>query len=227
MDYLKLFHRALHRRDGPLFLRVMDAINALLRAFKYPTLPPDPYEATLGNSLRDNIRARAGPSVPDKIITQMLGEAYDRIVRPNFNQLKSYSAWSSEVYGELLPPFITEIMRITGLKEGMLFADFGSGVGNVLLQTSLATGCRSYGIEIMPAPARIAREQLKHFQDRCRMWGLSMGSVELEEGSMLQSQKVDEVIRQADVVLVNNERFDEKRERYSGFCNRRAFRSDR
>ena len=174
--------------------------------------PIDPYETTFGNSMRDNVRAWAGPSIPDKIIAQILGEAYDRTVRPNFHLLKSYSAWSSEVYGELLPPFITQIMRITGLKQGMLFADFGSGVGNVLLQTSLATGCRSYGIEIMPTPARVAREQLKHFQDRCRMWGLRMGSVELEEGDMLASQRADEVIRQADVVLVNNERFDETRE---------------
>ena len=87
--------------------------------------------------------------------------------------------------------------------------DLGSGVGNVCLQASLATGCRSYGIELMPAPAKLARSQLEQFRMRCRMWGVEMGEVELEEGNMLESVRTDELLGQADVVLVNNKVFKE------------------
>lgn len=211
VDYLKLFHRALNRRDGPLFLKVMDAINALLRAFKYPPLPADVFDQPLENVMRDAVR-RWPSGVPDKVVTQVLGEAYDRAVKPYSDLLnKNYTPFSSQVYGELLPPFITEVIKNTGLNENSLFVDLGSGVGNVVLQTSLATGCRSYGVEIMPNPAKIAREQLEQFRIRCRMWGLTLGPVELEEGDMLESRRAAELLQQADVVLVNNKVFSEER----------------
>lgn len=211
MDYLKLFQRALNRHDGPLFLKVMDAINALLRAFKYPSLPPDVFQPPVGNLMREAIRTWPSSNIPDKVVTQILSEAYDRAVKPYSDLLnKNYTPFSSQVYGELLPPFICDIIKTTRLKEKSLFVDLGSGVGNVVLQTSLATGCTSYGIEVMPAPARIAREQLEQFQIRCRMWGLRMGPVELEEGDMLESKRVVEILQQADVVLVNNKVFSEE-----------------
>ena len=63
------------------------------------------------------------------------------------------------------------------LHPGEVVLDLGSGVGNVVMQASLETGCRSYGIEIMPGPAGIARSQLAQFRTRCRMWGVRMGEV--------------------------------------------------
>jgi [histone H3]-lysine79 N-trimethyltransferase len=117
---------------------------------------------------------------------------------------KPYKVWSNEVYGELLPPLLSEIFSVTGLGPDSLFMDLGSGVGNAVLQASMLTGCTSYGIEIGKMPAQLARAQLEQMKKRCRMWGFSMGDVELEEGDMLKSERVPDMMKKADVVLINN-----------------------
>jgi len=61
----------------------------------------------------------------------------------------------------------------------------------------------------MPHPARVARDMSEQIQIRCRMWGVRMGKVELEEGNMLSSRRMDELISKADVVLVDNKVFEE------------------
>src|SRR5262249_31551588 len=135
-----------------------------------------------------------------------------RAVGPHVQTLRNYEAFSSEVYGELMPPFVSDIVLSTGLGKDSLLIDLGSGVGNVVMQASLQSGCRRFGIVVMPAPAKVAREQLEQFKIRCNMWGVSMGEVELEEGDMLKSERVNELIPKADVVLVNNKVFLESRE---------------
>lgn len=212
MDYLNLLQRAIRKRNGPLFLKVLDAINALLRALKYPTVPPDVFDPPPPNILRDAVKAFSDSAIPPPVLNRIIEETYQRAVGPNVHELNRYEAFSSEVYGELLPPFVTEIIKTTGINQNTLLLDLGSGVGNVCLHASLATGCRSYGIELMPAPAKLARSQHEQFQSRCRMWGLQMGEVELEEGNMLESRRTDELLKQADVVLVNNKVFKESRE---------------
>lgn len=83
------------------------------------------------------------------------------------------------------------------------------------MQASLETGCKSFGIEIQPLAASLAREQLVQFRTRCRMWGVKMGEVELEQGDMLSSRRVDELIAKADVVLINNKVFEGSRTSFS------------
>ncbi|KAI8983191.1 S-adenosyl-L-methionine-dependent methyltransferase [Trametes punicea] len=205
VDYLRLVQRAIHRRDGPLFLKAMDAINALLCMLKYPPLSMDPFDLAPPNQLCANVRSWT--RMPSPVVQRIIDETYQRAVGPHVHRLTRYEAFSSEVYGELMPTFVSDIIRATGLREGMLFLDLGAGVGNVVLQAALETGCRAYGIEIMPEPAKIGRSQLEHFQMRCRMWGVRMGEVELEQGDMLKSEKVDKLVREADVVLVNNKVF--------------------
>ncbi|KAI0693641.1 histone methylation protein DOT1-domain-containing protein [Cytidiella melzeri] len=209
VDYLNLLQRAIRKRNGPLFYKVLDAVNALLRALKYPTVPPDVFDPPSPNNLREAVKSFSKSKIPSKILLRIIEETYQRVVGPHVSELNRYEAFSSEVYGELLPPFVTEIIKTTGINQKTLFLDLGSGVGNVLLQASLATGCRGYGIELMHAPAKLARQQLEQFQLRCRMWGLQMGEVELEEGNMLESARTNELIKQADVVLVNNKVFKE------------------
>ena len=209
MDYLNLLQRAIRKRNGPLFLKVLDAINALLRAFKYPTVPPDIFDPPSPNLLLEAVKSFPESKIPSSVLNRIIEETYQRAVGPNVHELSRYEAFSSEVYGELLPPFVTEIIKTVGITEHTLLMDLGSGVGNVCLQASLATGCRSYGIELMPAPAKLARSQLEQFRMRCRMWGVEMGEVELEEGNMLESVRTDELLGQADVVLVNNKVFKE------------------
>lgn len=213
MDYLKLFKRAVNRRDGPLLVKVMDAINTLLRFLKYPPIPADPFEAGSANALRTAVQS--WKAIPKDVVMRVIEETYQRVVGPRMRDLKKYSAFSNEVYGELMPSFVSEMVRRTGLREDALFLDLGSGVGNVVLQASLQTGCRSYGIELNRGPAEIARGQLEQLQMRCRMWGVRMGEVELEEGDMERSERLDRLVKEADVVLVNNKVFAEARE--SGF----------
>ncbi|RDX51423.1 DOT1-domain-containing protein [Lentinus brumalis] len=205
IDYLQLLRDALLRKDGPLFLKVLDAINALFRLLKYPPLPLDPFEVSSPNTFSQAVKSWT--CMPTEVIERLVEEAYQRAVGPNIDMLKRYEAFSSEVYGELMPTFVSDIFRATGLSESSLFLDLGSGVGNVVLQASLETGCRSFGVEIMPGPAKLARSQLEQFKTRCRMWGVRMGEVELEEGDMLKSAKVDQLVKEADVVLVNNKVF--------------------
>ncbi|KAI0762345.1 S-adenosyl-L-methionine-dependent methyltransferase [Fomes fomentarius] len=205
VDYLRLLQRAIKNENGPLFIKVMDAINTLLALLKYPPVPLDPFQPSPTNELRDMVQSWT--HIPSPVVQRLVDEAYQRAVGPNIEMLRRYEAFSSEVYGELMPSFVTDILRTTGLKEDSLFVDLGSGVGNVVMQASLETGCRSFGIELMPGPAEIARSQLEQFKMRCRMWGVRMGPVELVEGDMLMSPRVDALVKEADVVLVNNKVF--------------------
>jgi [histone H3]-lysine79 N-trimethyltransferase len=146
--------------------------------------------------------------VPKEVRGRVYEETYQRCVGPSAMRLeKSYKVWSNEVYGELLPHLLSEIFNVTGLGPNSLFMDLGSGVGNAVLQASMLTGCTSYGIEIGKMPAQLARAQLEQMKKRCRMWGFSMGDVELEEGDMLKSEQVPEMMKKADVVLINNKVF--------------------
>lgn len=214
-NLLRLLRRANNRNDGPELLRVMDAINAILRLFKHPVPPLDPFAPSPQSCFREAVRSWT--HVPFPVVQRIVDETYQRAVAPHAKQLKRYQSFSSEVYGELLPSFVSDIFRAAGLREDSLFLDLGSGVGNVVLQASLETGCKSYGIEIMPSPARLARSQLEQFKMRCKMWGVRHGEIELEEGDMLKSARVDQLVKEADVVLVNNKVFLEPRMSFHRF----------
>ena len=208
---LRAIQRAIHLQNGPLFLLAMNRINALLHSFKYPEVPRDPYTLapTNPNSLMQMVETWTQTGMPKKVLMRIIDENYQRTVGPNVPSLKQYEAFSSTVYGELMPALSHEMIRLTKLHEDSLFLDLGSGVGNVVVQASLQTGCKSYGIELMPHPARVARDMSEQIQIRCRMWGVRMGKVELEEGNMLSSRRMDELISKADVVLVDNKVFEE------------------
>ncbi|KAI1785576.1 DOT1-domain-containing protein [Ganoderma leucocontextum] len=196
VDYLRLLRRAIKQEDGLLFVQAMGAINTLLSLLKYPPLSPDPFDPLPSNELRPMVRSWT--RIPKEVVHRIVDETYQRAVGPHIDMLKRYEAFSSEVYGELMPEFVTDLVRATGLTEESVFLDLGS---------ALETGCTSYGIEIMPGPAKIARSQLEQFKTRCRMWGVRAGRVDLEEGDMLRSTKADELVKTADVVLVNNKVF--------------------
>lgn len=209
VNYLKTLRRAITKQDGPLFLKTMTCVNAILRVLKYPPLPDDPLLPPGENVLREHVRRWNPAGIPKDVSLRLIEETYQRCVGPHVQALRNYEAFSSETYGELMPSLVSEIIRHTGLRENSLFLDLGCGVGNVVLQASLQTGCKSFGIEIMSAPAGIARDQLEQLKIRTRMWGVKMGEVELEEGDMLKSEKVARLMSEADVVLVNNKVFKE------------------
>jgi H3 lysine-79-specific histone-lysine N-methyltransferase len=98
-------------------------------------------------------------------------------------------------------------MQETRLGPDSVFVDLGSGVGNCLIQASLATGCTSYGFESMPGASGLAARQLDEARSRARMWGIHMGSVQARQADFLSSADVDQVLKRADVILVNNYAF--------------------
>ncbi|KIK96871.1 hypothetical protein PAXRUDRAFT_137493, partial [Paxillus rubicundulus Ve08.2h10] len=209
-DHLRVLQRAIRRHDGLLFLSTLETVNHLLRSLKYPALPADVFLPAPPNVLMSTVHTWThSRGIPEKVLLRIIDETYQRSVGPNIGKLNRYEAFSSEVYGELMPSFTSDIISATCLNSSSLLIDLGSGVGNVLLQASLQTGCRSYGIELMEGPADVASEQLRQFGKRCRMWGVRMGPVELEKGDMLGSKRVSELLGEADVVLVNNKVFQQ------------------
>ncbi|TFK38629.1 S-adenosyl-L-methionine-dependent methyltransferase [Crucibulum laeve] len=206
---LRAVQRAIHLQDGPLFLRAMEQVNQIIRRIKHPEPPADPFDPPRPNPMMQAVHTWRETGIPKKVLMRIIEENYQRCVGPNVPSLKRYEAFSSTVYGELMPSLTHEIIKITKLKEGSLFLDLGSGVGNVVVQASLQTGCKSFGVELMPHPARVARDMVEQIRIRCRMWGITVGDMELEEGNMLESKRVDELISKADVLLVDNKVFEE------------------
>ncbi|KIY47005.1 DOT1-domain-containing protein, partial [Fistulina hepatica ATCC 64428] len=203
---LRSVQRAIHMHDGPLFVETMQTVNNILRDVKYPVLPDD---------LIDNPAdlPRHTPykwtDLPKDVLMRVLEENYQRCVGPHVPTLKKYEAFSSTVYGELMPSLSYEIVRLTKLHQDSLFLDLGSGVGQVVVQAALQSGCMGVGVEISEQPAEIAARMRTQFLTRCRMWGLNVGEIEFEHNDMLTSARIDELLPEADVVLVDNKVFAE------------------
>jgi H3 lysine-79-specific histone-lysine N-methyltransferase len=203
----------------------MEEINRLLWGFKYnaKSAVPDGAEDDALSSpepapqtaLASAAEAWDGVGLPQAVLERVVEETYQRAVGPDVPSLRRYEAFSSEVYGELTPRFVSELVRVGGLGPGKLFVDLGAGVANVVCQAALESGCAAFGVEVNAAPARVAAEHARQFEIRAKMWGLTHGAIELEQGDMLNSRRVDELLPQADVVLVNNKVFTEDRARAS------------
>lgn len=140
-------------------------------------------------------------------VQRILDQVYSRTVSPQVESLRAYQNGTDNVYGELLPPLVSEMFREAELKSDHIFVDLGSGVGNVVLQAALEVGCESWGCEIMENPCKLAELQAKEFPARARMWGLSVGKLHLLKGDFIESKRIGDVLKKADVVLVNNQAF--------------------
>lgn len=140
-------------------------------------------------------------------VKRILTQIYVRTVSPKVETLRVYQNGSDNVYGELLPRFISEILCKTELSHEQVFVDLGSGVGNVVLQAALEVGAESWGIEMMKNPCDLAEQQAKEFPARTRLWGLSAGEVNLLRGDFTENPRIGELLKRADVVLVNNQAF--------------------
>ncbi|KAL1844409.1 hypothetical protein VTJ49DRAFT_88 [Mycothermus thermophilus] len=152
-----------------------------------------------------NIDAMRG--IPPELVEFILDQVYDRTVAPKVDLLTKYENGTDNVYGELLHPFVTDIFDRTKLSSDKVFVDLGSGAGSVTLQAALERGCESWGCEVMENACNLAEAQQQEFAERCRLWGLSPGSVHLERGDFRKSERTLEALKRADVVLVNNQAF--------------------
>lgn len=143
-----------------------------------------------------------------KLVERILSQACARTVSLSIKVLGEYMNGTDNVYGELLPRFVSTILkRDTRMKSDQIFVDLGSGVGNVVLQAALEIGCESWGCEMMKNYCDLAEVQQAEFQARCRLWGLAAGGIHLERGDFLTNTTLAEVLPKADVVLVNNQVF--------------------
>ncbi|KAL4919719.1 S-adenosyl-L-methionine-dependent methyltransferase [Aspergillus aurantiobrunneus] len=140
-------------------------------------------------------------------VERILTQIYSRTVSPRVESLRRYENGSDNVYGELLPRFISNIFKETGLKSHHVFVDLGSGVGNVVLQAALEIGCESWGCEMMQNACDLAELQQSEFKARCRLWGIAPGKTHLVQGDFLKEQSIIDVLKRADVVLINNQAF--------------------
>ena len=140
-------------------------------------------------------------------VERILNQIYARTVSPRVESLRQYENGSDNVYGELLPRFISNIFKETKLKSGHVFVDLGSGVGNVVLQAALEIGCESWGCEMMTNACDLAELQQAEFKARCRLWGIAPGKTHLVRGDFLEQEGITDVLKRADVVLINNQAF--------------------
>lgn len=140
-------------------------------------------------------------------VERILNQVYVRTVSPRVESLRQYENGTDNVYGELLPRFISTIFTETKLKSGQVFVDLGSGVGNVVLQAALEIGCESWGCEMMTNACDLAELQQAEFKARCRLWGIAPGKTHLVRGDFLEEESIINVLKRADVVLINNQAF--------------------
>lgn len=156
-------------------------------------------------SIAKKLDATNRPSLP--LVERILTQIYSRTVSPRVESLKQYENGSDNVYGELLPRFASTIFKETGLKSGQVFVDLGSGVGNVVLQAALEVGCESWGCEMMQNACDLADIQQAEFKARCRLWGIAPGKTHLARGDFLAEEGIINVLKRADVILINNQAF--------------------
>lgn len=148
--------------------------------------------------------------VPLSFIHDFLQIVYTRSIHPHANKLKHYKAFSNYVYGELLPKFLSNVYKQCGLNKSSVFLDLGSGVGNCVIQAAIEYGCKfSAGCEIMPEASNLTEIQYKELQGRCKLMGINLRPVQffLRE-SFVDNENVDTLVKDCDVILINNFLFD-------------------
>ena len=191
---LRKLKRATSRPAGEEFSMLIEEWNQLLRRLR---------DKGIITKALDEMK-----SLDLKLVERILTQTYSRTVSLHVRQLVQYENGTDNIYGELLPKFISTILKKdTKLHSGQIFVDLGSGVGNVVLQAALEIGCESWGCEMMDKACNLAELQEKEFRARCQLWGLAAGEVHLERGDFLTNTATSKILRKADVVLVNNQAF--------------------
>lgn len=165
---------------------------------------PENYELNFFRHLKEKT------SVSRFCVQQILLRIYSRIVSTESRKLRSYKAFTAEVYGELLPSFTSEVLTKVNLQPQHKFYDLGSGVGNTTFQAALEFGVHlSGGCEIMEHASKLTELQTMLLNKHLALLGLKELPLNF---ALLQSFVDNDIVRQAviecDVLLVNNYLFD-------------------
>ncbi|KAL8801373.1 MAG: hypothetical protein Q9182_004487 [Xanthomendoza sp. 2 TL-2023] len=190
---LRRLKRARDKKDGPAYVSLIGDWNAAITKSRL--------NGSIAGVLDETTRLNL------TLIERILTQTYVRTVSPRVSSLRHYENGTDNVYGELLPKFVSEIFRKTQLGPNHIFIDLGSGVGNVVLQAALEVGCESWGCEIMENASVLADLQQQEFKARCRLWGLAVGDINLQRGDFFENQTINRILPKADVILVNNQAF--------------------
>lgn len=167
------------------------------------------------DSLRNNGKilqyTKSRNTFPREVVYELLNQCYLRRVLPESKKLSNYKAFSNEVYGELMPSFLSMVYSKCDLNHNCCFMDLGSGVGNCVIQAALEFGCESHGVEIVANASRLGDLQLLEFENRCRIFGIKPGFVNLfSKQSFVDNPPVKKIVDKCNVILVNNYLFDTK-----------------
>ncbi|KAJ3767160.1 histone methylation protein DOT1-domain-containing protein [Lentinula raphanica] len=149
------------------------------------------------------------PRLRSKALFEVVFQAsYGRSIKPQLQRLVARGKKKEEeTYGELLSPMLEFIFAGTRLAKHSTFVDLGSGIGNTLVEAAFKIGCFAYGIEIRKEVADLGQLFIQEFKMRSSFVGVTPGEIEFENGDMCASARAVEVLKQADVVLVNNKLF--------------------
>ncbi|RUS29628.1 hypothetical protein BC938DRAFT_480434 [Jimgerdemannia flammicorona] len=200
---LREFVKHRNRHNGAGFVTAVNEFNETLRKVKEE------------GQVAKHVRRMGGPSY--ELVCHILYQVYSRTVAPHADSLNQYKAFSNTVYGEVNAILTKEFIERTKIDSQSVFVDMGCGIGNVVLQVAAMTGCEAHGIEIMETPCKFAKLQLKEYAARMRCeiiylvnlaWQLPCGTIRIRLGDFLDSPELNEVLRRADVILVNNYAFD-------------------
>ncbi|TIB71492.1 DOT1-domain-containing protein [Wallemia mellicola] len=200
-NILRLIQRSFNRREGTSFCNAVETFNKRF------------LELIDKNEITNHLNNAKG--IHPRVWQHISDQTYQRVVGPRVNELRQYEAFSSNIYGEILSPFVAHIAHKLNIGPNSTFIDLGAGVGNLVLQMSLATGCKSFGVEQMNTPADLGFIQLEEGTKRSAMYGLLVGDMDFEKGDMCNSQKLNGLLPKADYILVNNSFSAELNERLS------------
>ncbi|KAJ2520274.1 Nucleosomal histone H3-Lys79 methylase [Coemansia sp. RSA 1939] len=193
---MRQLERARNRRRGAEFVRAVGLFNTMLA-----------HERTAGH-VGGGARFGSANTIPSELAIHIIEQIYNRVVAPTVGLLRQYKAFSNNVYGEILPTLVNQIIDDAQITSDSVFVDLGCGIGNVVLQVAAQTGCQASGVEIMKVPARFAQRQAREFEHRMRQYRLDHGSVQVWRGDFCESIEVQRLLPTADVLLVNNYAFD-------------------
>src|SRR5205814_8075506 len=124
---IRKLRRALSRRSGQEYRDGVSSYNEIIKNYRD--------DGTISKNL-DAVHI-----LPLPVVERILTQTYARTGSLQVNALKKDEYGTDNVYGELLPRFISKIFRDINLKSDQVFVDLGSGVGNVVLQAALEDGC--------------------------------------------------------------------------------------
>ncbi len=166
--------------------------------------------------------ARLEQRASSKLFRHILAQVYSRAVTDP-DKLRDYEPFSPsvnwkyflkfkfffllilKVYGETSPDLIDSVLKVINLTEDQTFIDLGSGVGNVVLHVAALANCKHvYGIEYEETPATYARAMADEFRSWMRWYGKQYSEFQLDQGDFLTYPSIDERIKEADVIFVNN-----------------------